>query len=99
MGLDRHLEVSNQPSSRVMMLLKKLGMGEPLGEPHKTPAPGSYADKVLEKERKEKEASRRSRSHSRRRQRERSRDRRSSSRGRRSRDRDRRGRDESRDRK
>jgi hypothetical protein len=100
--LDRHLEVSNQPSSRVMMLLKKLRMGEPLGEPHKTPAPGSYLDKVHEKERKDKEATKRS--SSRRRQREKSRDRRSSSRGRgrsrsRSRDRDRRGRNDSRDRR
>lgn len=92
--LDKHLEVSNQPSSRVMMLLKKLRMGEPLGEPHKTPAPGSYADKLLQKERNEKESSKRSRSRSKYRQREKSRERRSSSRGRgRSRDRDRRGRD------
>merc|ERR1719281_1301260 len=49
--LERHLEVSNRPSAMVMMLLRKLGDGAPLGRPG-PPAPGSYLDRQ-ERERKE----------------------------------------------
>lgn len=42
--LGKHLEVSGKPSATVMMLLKKLGQGLPLGKPGQ-PAPGSYADR------------------------------------------------------
>merc|ERR1712194_67512 len=64
--LDRWLQVSNQPSARVMQLLKKLRDGIPLGEPSKNPAPGSWLDwqNEKEKEAKDKEANR-SRSRSR----------------------------------
>lgn len=40
----KHLEVSGKPSATVMMLLKKLGQGQPLGKPG-PPAPGSYLDR------------------------------------------------------
>merc|ERR1711904_745030 len=50
--LDKHLEVSNRPSAMVMMLLRKLGDGLPLGRVGH-PAPGSYLDR-MERERKEK---------------------------------------------
>lgn len=40
--IEKHLEVSNRPSAMAMMLLKKLGAGEPLGRPGQ-PAPGSWA--------------------------------------------------------
>lgn len=42
--LGKHLEVSGKPSATVMMLLKKLGQGLPLGRPGQ-PAPGSYLDR------------------------------------------------------
>lgn len=48
--LDRHLEFSNKPSSRVMMLLKKLRDGDPLGEPSGRPAPGSYLDVIQQQQ-------------------------------------------------
>merc|ERR1719221_2000309 len=43
--VERHLEVSNRPSAMAMMLLRKLGEGQPLGRPG-PPAPGSYLDKA-----------------------------------------------------
>merc|ERR550525_1464045 len=43
--IEKHLEVSNRPSAMAMMLLRKLGEGQPLGRPG-PPAPGSYLDKV-----------------------------------------------------
>merc|ERR1740129_2587635 len=49
--VERHLEVSNRPSAMAMMLLRKLGEGQPLGRPGPA-APGSYLDKV-QRERKE----------------------------------------------
>jgi len=90
--MHRHLETSNKPSARVMMMLGKLRSGEPLPEPDKRIAPGSYLDRVeREKERKKEDAkgSRRSRS---RRRRSRSRERRRSRSRRRSGSRDRRDR-------
>merc|ERR1719436_62632 len=42
--VERHLEVSNRPSAMAMMLLRKLGEGQPLGKPGQ-PAPGSYPDR------------------------------------------------------
>jgi len=44
--LERHLEVSNRPSAMVMMLLRKLSEGQPLGRPG-PPAPGSYMDRKM----------------------------------------------------
>jgi len=58
--IEKHLEVSNRPSAMVMMLLKKLGAGEPLGRIGHA-APGSYLDKK-ERERKDKKDKDRSRS-------------------------------------
>lgn len=58
--IEKHLEVSNRPSAMVMMLLKKLGAGEPLGRVGHA-APGSYLDK-MERERKDKKDKDRSRS-------------------------------------
>merc|ERR550525_40110 len=43
--IEKHLEVSNRPSAMAMMLLRKLGEGQPLGRPG-PPAPGSYLDKI-----------------------------------------------------
>merc|ERR1712151_1400632 len=43
--MHRHLETSNKPSARVMMMLGKLRSGEPLPEPDKRIAPGSYLDR------------------------------------------------------
>eukprot|EP00927_Polykrikos_kofoidii_P083539 TRINITY_DN8577_c0_g1_i1.p1 TRINITY_DN8577_c0_g1~~TRINITY_DN8577_c0_g1_i1.p1 ORF type:complete len:292 (+),score=55.42 TRINITY_DN8577_c0_g1_i1:77-952(+) len=88
--IHRHLETSNKPSARIMMMLGKLRSGEPLGEPDKRIAPGSYLDRMeREKERKDRERTERStrgrsrsrdrgrgRSRSRERRRSRSRDRR-----------------------
>merc|ERR1719433_2362279 len=55
--MHRHLETSNKPSARVMMMLGKLRSGEPLPEPDKRIAPGSYLDRVeREKEREKEEA-------------------------------------------
>uniref|UniRef100_A0A7S1RZM9 Uncharacterized protein n=1 Tax=Alexandrium catenella TaxID=2925 RepID=A0A7S1RZM9_ALECA len=55
--MHRHLETSNKPSARVMMMLGKLRSGEPLPEPDKRIAPGSYLDrKEREKERDKEEA-------------------------------------------
>merc|ERR1719222_1419032 len=42
--IERHLEVSNRPSTMAMMLLRKLGEGQSLGRPGPA-APGSYADR------------------------------------------------------
>ncbi|CAK0889535.1 unnamed protein product, partial [Prorocentrum cordatum] len=61
--LHRHLETSNKPSSRVMMMLGKLRSGESLGEPDKRVAPGSWLDrqereKEREKERRDKDRDR-----------------------------------------
>merc|ERR1712232_1501595 len=44
--IHRHLETSNKPSARVMMMLGKLRSGEPIGEPDKRIAPGRYMDRV-----------------------------------------------------
>merc|ERR1711963_20503 len=79
--IHRHLETSNKPSARVMMMLGKLRSGEPIGEPDKRIAPGSYLDRMeQERERKERErrGSTRGRSRDRDRRRSRSRDRRRS---------------------
>merc|ERR1719512_537505 len=54
--IEKHLEVSARPSATVMMFLKKIGEGLPLGKPG-SPAPGCY----LDRQRKEKEDSRRPR--------------------------------------
>lgn len=55
-SIHRHLEVSNKPSAMVMMMLGKLRSGEPLGEPDRRAAPGSYADmRERSKERKKQE--------------------------------------------
>merc|ERR1712129_30319 len=51
--VDKHLETSNRPSAMVMMLLRKLGDGSPLGRPGPV-AIGSYLDR---KKREEKEGS------------------------------------------
>merc|ERR1740130_666106 len=42
--LDAHLATSARPSAMVMMFLKKLGTGQPLGKPGRV-APGSFAAK------------------------------------------------------
>jgi len=55
-ALDRRLETSNKPSAMVMMLLPKLRSGEPVPEPDRAPAPGSYADLREQRGRREKEA-------------------------------------------
>merc|ERR1719247_3569366 len=49
--LDAHLATSSRPSAMVMMFLKKLGTGQPLGKPGKA-APGSYAFKQQEDQKK-----------------------------------------------
>jgi hypothetical protein len=85
--LDKHLEVSNRPSAMVMMLLRKLGDGKPLGRPG-PPAPGSYIDNQERQRRERKEKDRekdRDRDRDRDKKKSRSRDRKKS----RSRDRDR----------
>jgi len=43
--LEKHLETSSRPSAMVMMSLRKIGEGQPLGKPG-APAPGSYLDKM-----------------------------------------------------
>merc|ERR1711920_373458 len=57
--LHRHLETSNKPSARVMMMLGKLRASDflaPLPEPDRRIAAGSYMDiQNREKEKKEKE--------------------------------------------
>jgi len=89
--MHRHLETSNKPSARVMMMLSKLRSGEPLPEPDKRIAPGSYLDRVeRDKERKRDETKDRSRRSRSRRRRSRSRERRRSRSRRRSGSRDRR---------
>lgn len=80
MELEKHLEVSNRPSAMVMMLLKKLGKGDPLGRPG-APAPGSYLDRQT-RERRDRDRDRRD-------DRERDRERRDDRRERRSRSRSR----------
>lgn len=52
--IDRHLETSSRPSAMVMMFLKKMGEGIPLGKPG-PPAPGCY----LDRQRRQQEDSRR----------------------------------------
>merc|ERR1719335_1741869 len=47
--LDAHLATSARPSAMVMMFLKKLGTGQPLGKVGKI-APGSYAARQQEEE-------------------------------------------------
>merc|ERR1719253_2058665 len=49
--LDAHLATSSRPSAMVMMFLKKLGTGQPLGKPGKA-APGSFAFKQQEDQKK-----------------------------------------------
>merc|ERR1712232_798521 len=91
--MHRHLETSNKPSARVSMMLSKIRTGDPLPEPDKRIAPGSYLDKknnldTHRKEGGERDRLRGSRSRDRgRRSRSRDRDRKSRSRDR---DRDRR---------
>lgn len=53
--IHKHLETSNKPSARVMMMLGKLRSNEPLGEPDKRVAPGSYLDRMEQERDKEKE--------------------------------------------
>merc|ERR1719410_1212162 len=48
--IERHLEVSSRPSAMAMMLLRKLGEGQPLGRPG-LPAPGSYIDRQQREQR------------------------------------------------
>lgn len=83
--MHRHLETSNKPSARVMMIFGKWKTGEPLPQPDKRIAPGSYLDR-LEREREHRAEEGRGRRSRDRRRNERSRDRnsrRSRSRGRR----------------
>merc|ERR1711933_139584 len=47
--IDKHLETSSRPSAMVMMFLKKMGEGTPLGKPG-PPAPGCYLDRQRKKE-------------------------------------------------
>jgi len=60
--LEKHLETSSRPSAMVMMSLKKLGNGEPLGKPGR-PAPGCYLERMQREQRDR--GRRRSRSRSR----------------------------------
>merc|ERR1711972_309331 len=53
--IHKHLETSNKPSARVMMMLGKLRSNEPLGEPDKRIAPGSYLDRMEQEREREKE--------------------------------------------
>jgi len=53
--IHKHLETSNKPSARVMMMLGKLRSGEPLGEPDRRIAPGSYLDRMEQERDREKE--------------------------------------------
>lgn len=53
--IHRHLETSNKPSARVMMMLGKLRSGEPIGEPDRRIAPGSYLDRLEQEREREKE--------------------------------------------
>lgn len=55
--LDRHLEVSNRPSAMVMMLLRKIADGAALGRPG-PPAPGSYLDRKMREEAKDRDRDR-----------------------------------------
>jgi len=66
-ALDKRLETSNKPSAMVMMLLPRLRSGEPVGEPDRGPAPGSYADLREQRVRRDQEDRRRGRSSDRRR--------------------------------
>merc|ERR1712039_892790 len=63
--IHKHLETSNKPSARVMMMLGKLRSGEPIGEPDRRIAPGSYLDRMEQEREREKERDRKSRSRSR----------------------------------
>lgn len=72
--LHRHLETSNKPSARIMMMLGKLRSCEPLGDPETRIAPGSYLDRMQRQAEREK-AERRDRDRDRRRSRSRDRDR------------------------
>merc|ERR1719293_576476 len=56
--IHKHLETSNKPSARVMMMLGKLRSGESLGEPDKRIAPGSYLDRVEREKEQDKERKR-----------------------------------------
>merc|ERR1712232_801090 len=49
--VDAQLEVVARPSPKVMMMLKKLRDGVPLGEPSRRIEPGSYADKQQQRSR------------------------------------------------
>jgi len=99
--ISKHLEVSNKPSSMVMMLLKKIRSGETVPQPDKRIAAGSYADMRKKSEERRKKDARnggrdrrnKDRSRSRERRRSPSRDkRRSKSRDKKSKSRDRRDR-------
>merc|ERR1719422_197860 len=52
--IEKHLEVSDRPSARAMMLLRKLGEGQPLGRPG-PPAPGSFVDLANKEKERDKE--------------------------------------------
>merc|ERR1712151_1208076 len=68
--MHKHLETSNKPSARVMMMLGKLRSGDPLPEPDKRVAIGSYVDvKNKEKEQQRGKEKQKERSRSRRRRR------------------------------
>lgn len=56
--LEKHLEVSARPSAMVMMSLKKIGNGEPLGKAGR-PAPGCYLERMRQQENKSRSRSRR----------------------------------------
>merc|ERR1712190_267873 len=74
--LHRHLETSNKPSARVMMMIGKLKSTDimaPLPEPDKRIAPGSYLDLIAKDKERKKD---RSKSRDRRRHPSRDRDRR-----------------------
>merc|ERR1712183_402296 len=75
--MHRHLETSNKPSARVMMMLGKLRSGDPLPDPDKRVAIGSYLDlQGREKDTKKRDKDRsKSRSRDRRRRSSSSRDR------------------------
>lgn len=79
--LHKHLETSNKPSARVMMMLGKLRTGQPLGDPDQRIAKGSYLDRMEQGREEKSKERRRSRGRGRSRSRSRGR-RRSRSRGR-----------------
>merc|ERR1712217_656425 len=65
--MHKHLETSNKPSARVMMMLGKLRSGDPLPEPDKRVAIGSYVDQKNKEAEEKKRSKDKSRSRGRRR--------------------------------